>query len=52
MPAVLPAHQIFQQYLQHQNVELRPVDGSLDMGAFEFFDDSNPELLFLDGFEL
>ncbi|MCF6226821.1 MAG: hypothetical protein L3J22_11060 [Xanthomonadales bacterium] len=51
MPAVLPAHQILQQYLEHQNVELRPVDGLLDMGAFEFFDNSNPELLFQNGFE-
>ena len=51
MPAVLPTHQLMQQYSPHQSSVLRPADGALDMGAFEFFDNTNPDLLFLNGFE-
>ncbi len=51
MPAVLPAHQLLQQYAPHQMIESRPLDATLDMGAFEFFDNTNQNLIFTDSFE-
>ncbi|MBI5545928.1 MAG: polysaccharide-degrading enzyme, partial [Deltaproteobacteria bacterium] len=33
--AVLPAHALGWQYVPHQSGELRPMSGSLDLGAFE-----------------
>ncbi|MBI5525783.1 MAG: polysaccharide-degrading enzyme [Deltaproteobacteria bacterium] len=35
-PAVLPDHDVVFQYVKHQASEQRPVDGPLDLGAFEY----------------
>ena len=35
-PDVMPAHNVVRHYLRHQSSELRPVNGILDLGAFEF----------------
>ncbi len=43
--AVLPAHALTRQYVPHQGSTGRPVDGALDLGAFE------QGLIFADGFE-
>ncbi|HET8546936.1 MAG TPA: right-handed parallel beta-helix repeat-containing protein [Bryobacteraceae bacterium] len=32
---VLPAHNVIRQYVKHQSSEARPVNGPLDIGAFE-----------------
>lgn len=34
--AVLPAHNVVRQYIKHQSSETRPVNGALDIGAYEF----------------
>lgn len=34
-PAALPSHVLLEQYVRHRGVEPRPVDGPLDVGAFE-----------------
>ncbi|MBI2685379.1 MAG: PKD domain-containing protein [Acidobacteria bacterium] len=35
-PAALPANDVTQQYVKQQGIEPRPVNGVLDIGAFEF----------------
>ena len=35
-PAVLPDHAVIRQYRKHQAGEARPVDATLDIGAFEY----------------
>ena len=35
-PLILPDHNLLNQYFEHQGRRLRPVDGSYDLGAFEF----------------
>ena len=36
LAAVLPAHAVTRQYVEHQSSEARPSDGASDLGAFEF----------------
>ena len=36
-PAVVLSHDLTQQYVKHQAAEPRPSDGTLDIGAYEFF---------------
>lgn len=35
-PNVLPTNDVSRQYVQHQTSEVRPVNGTLDIGAYEF----------------
>lgn len=35
-PVVLPTNDLTRQYVQHQTSEARPINGALDIGAFEF----------------
>jgi hypothetical protein len=35
-PLILPEHNLLNQYVKHQGCRLRPLDGRLDLGAFEF----------------
>ncbi len=35
-PDVLPTHDVTRQYVRHQSNQNRPVNGTLDLGAFEF----------------
>jgi len=35
-PAVLPDNNVIMQYVKHQWGELRPVDGAIDIGAYEY----------------
>jgi hypothetical protein len=35
-PAVLPANDLTRQYVQHLSSEARPLNGALDIGAYEF----------------
>lgn len=37
------AYPLTRQYLRHQQTELRPVDGALDIGAFEFSSGAPPD---------
>jgi hypothetical protein len=34
-PLLLPDHNLLHQYVEHQGYRLRPIDGILDLGAFE-----------------
>ncbi|MCM2270910.1 MAG: putative Ig domain-containing protein [Thermoanaerobaculia bacterium] len=44
LPAVLPAHDVARQYLEHQTSVARPVDGGRDLGAFESASGPPPDL--------
>jgi hypothetical protein len=35
-PAVLPDNNVIRQYVKHQSGQARPVNGALDLGAYEF----------------
>ncbi len=39
--AALPAHDILNQYVKHQQIQARPLDAALDAGAFEFSSTTN-----------
>jgi len=43
--AVFPNHDVLRQYLKHQSSEVRPGDGSYDIGAYEFAGGVPPKLL-------
>ncbi|MCZ6508164.1 MAG: polysaccharide-degrading enzyme [Acidobacteria bacterium] len=49
-PDVLPDHPVMRQYLRHTQDEPRPLDPTLDIGAFEYCA-TNCALIFADGFE-
>jgi hypothetical protein len=34
-PNVLPAHNVTRQYVKHQSSQTRPVNGVIDIGAYE-----------------
>lgn len=40
--AVLPDHDLTRQYVEHQESEPRPVDGTLDIGAYEWSSGTTP----------
>jgi hypothetical protein len=49
---VLPMHALSRQYIKHQDSDPRPVEKSIDMGAYEFRIVATDNLIFADGFEL
>ncbi len=50
-PDVLPEHPLDREYVRHLLDEPRPVDGALDIGAFERCSAACGEPIFSDGFE-
>jgi hypothetical protein len=48
---LLPDHDLLWQYRRHQTLEDRPVQGALDIGAFERCDTLGCDLIFADGFD-
>jgi hypothetical protein len=46
-PAVLPANNVIRQYVKHQSSETRPVDATLDIGAYEFAADAPVQIVTL-----
>lgn len=51
LAAVLPSYNIDFHYIKHQNTEARPIENTIDMGAYEFCDAKGCELLFKNSFE-
>jgi len=51
LAAVLPNNNIDFHYIQHQQSELRPIENTIDIGAYEFCDANGCGLLFKNSFE-
>ncbi|MFC3195842.1 right-handed parallel beta-helix repeat-containing protein [Marinicella sediminis] len=48
---LIPDHDLYRQYHRHQIIDNRPIQGSLDIGAFERCDELGCDLIFMDGFD-